>query len=52
MPTMAFYEKPGCINGEKQKQILRNAGHDLDCTNILTKYTYLSMDQGKTAFIC
>lgn len=33
---MEFFEKPGCINGEKQKNILGQAGHALTCINILT----------------
>lgn len=36
MAEIVFYEKPGCINGEKQKVILRRAGHALRCINILT----------------
>lgn len=36
MATITFYEKPGCINGEKQKNILTKAGHELRCVNILT----------------
>ena len=36
MAMIIFYEKPGCINGEKQKVILRRAGHELHCINILT----------------
>jgi arsenate reductase len=36
MATIIFYEKPGCINGEKQKAILLRAGHELHCVNILT----------------
>jgi len=39
MATITFYEKPGCINGEKQKSILRRAGHELHCVNILN-YTW------------
>lgn len=35
MAKIVFYEKPGCINGEKQKTILRQQGHDLECRNIL-----------------
>lgn len=35
MAKMVFYEKPGCINGEKQKKILEAAGNDLSCVNIL-----------------
>ncbi len=36
MATIIFYEKPGCINGEKQKTILLRAGHELHCVDILT----------------
>ncbi len=36
MADIVFYEKPGCINGEKQKNILAAAGHYLRCINILT----------------
>ena len=35
MADMIFFEKPGCINGEKQKKILQKAGHRLNCFNIL-----------------
>jgi nitrogenase-associated protein len=35
MAKMVFYEKPGCINGEKQKIILEAAGNVLQCVNIL-----------------
>lgn len=35
MAKIVFYEKPGCINGEKQKTILRSQGHELECRNIL-----------------
>ena len=27
MATLEFYEKPGCINNTRQKQLLRQAGH-------------------------
>jgi arsenate reductase (glutaredoxin) len=30
-----FFEKPGCINGEKQKRILIEGGNVLNCVNIL-----------------
>ena len=36
MADITFFEKPGCINGEKQKAILRAAGHTLHCVDILT----------------
>lgn len=35
MAFIQFYEKPGCINGEKQKSILIEAGNTLECVNIL-----------------
>ena len=35
MADIVFYEKPGCTNGEKQKAILRAAGHNLHCIDIL-----------------
>lgn len=36
MATIIFYEKPGCINGEKQKNILMQAGHTVQCRDILS----------------
>jgi nitrogenase-associated protein len=27
MVTIVFYEKPGCVNNTRQKELLRNAGH-------------------------
>jgi nitrogenase-associated protein len=36
MAEILFYEKPGCINGEKQKTILEKAGNSVKCINILT----------------
>lgn len=35
MADIVFYEKPGCTNGEKQKAILRAAGHNLHTIDIL-----------------
>ena len=35
MAFIQFFEKPGCINGEKQKRILIEAGNVLECVNIL-----------------
>jgi nitrogenase-associated protein len=32
---IVFYEKPGCINNGKQKNILAAAGHTLECRDIL-----------------
>lgn len=36
MADITFFKKPGCINGEKQKDILRAAGHRLRCIDILS----------------
>ncbi len=35
MAAIQFFEKPGCINGEKQKRILTEAGNSLECVNLL-----------------
>ena len=35
MAIIQFFEKPGCINGEKQKRILIEAGNVLECVNLL-----------------
>ena len=35
MAFIHFFEKPGCINGEKQKSILIEAGNTLECVNML-----------------
>lgn len=35
MAEIIFFEKPGCINNEKQKKILRQAGNSLQCEDIL-----------------
>jgi len=35
MALVVFYEKPGCINNTRQKQLLRAAGHELDVRNLL-----------------
>lgn len=35
MAQIQFFEKPKCINGEKQKNILKKAGNDIECINIL-----------------
>lgn len=52
MADIVFYEKPGCVNGGKQKKILENAGHTLECRNILEyPWTYdelLLFVKGKT----
>lgn len=36
MAEIIFFEKPGCINNEKQKKILKQAGNTLQCIDILT----------------
>lgn len=35
MAVIKFFGKPGCINNEKQKKLLREAGHELEDINIL-----------------
>ena len=35
MTRVVFYEKPGCINNTRQKELLRAAGHELDVRNLL-----------------
>jgi nitrogenase-associated protein len=35
MATVHFYEKPGCLNNAKQKQLLAAAGHLLIVRNLL-----------------
>lgn len=49
---MDFYEKVGCINGGKQKNILQAAGNELNCIDILafpwTKEALLPFVEGKT----
>lgn len=37
MDTIRFYEKPGCINNNRQKQLLAKAGYQLDVRNLLTE---------------
>lgn len=36
MATIRFFEKPGCINNTKQKNLLSLAGHSVDAQNLLT----------------
>lgn len=36
MAKIIFYEKPGCVNNTKQKNILQLAGHEVDARSILT----------------
>jgi nitrogenase-associated protein len=35
MTRVFFYEKPGCINNTRQKQLLLAAGHELEVRNLL-----------------
>jgi len=35
MATIVFYEKPGCVNNTRQKQLLQGAGHDVVARNLL-----------------
>ena len=37
MAEVIFYEKPGCINNTKQKQLLAFAGHLVIARNLLTE---------------
>ncbi|MCU0569768.1 MAG: hypothetical protein MUF49_24740 [Oculatellaceae cyanobacterium Prado106] len=37
MPSITFYEKPGCINNTKQKALLQAAGYELEVRNLLTE---------------
>ncbi|MEM8777871.1 MAG: ArsC/Spx/MgsR family protein [Cyanobacteria bacterium P01_G01_bin.49] len=37
MAKVIFYEKPGCKNNTKQKNLLLAAGHDLDARSLLTE---------------
>ena len=56
MAQMVFWEKPGCINGGKQKKILTDAGNVLDCNNILekqwTRDELMRFVSGKSASEC
>jgi len=37
MATVYFYEKPGCVNNTRQKQLLVSAGHQVIARNLLTE---------------
>ncbi len=37
MTTIRFYEKPGCINNTKQKNLLQEAGYEVDARNLITE---------------
>ena len=37
MATVYFYEKPGCVNNRRQKQLLSAAGHQVIAKNLLSE---------------
>lgn len=37
MPTVLFYEKPGCLNNTRQKVLLAAAGHTVQARSLLTE---------------
>lgn len=37
MVHIVFYEKPGCINNTRQKQLLAASGHEVEARNLLTE---------------
>ncbi|MDD3517820.1 MAG: nitrogenase-associated protein [Chromatiales bacterium] len=37
MARVLFYEKPGCINNTRQKQLLATAGHEVIARDLLTE---------------
>ncbi|WP_031432496.1 ArsC/Spx/MgsR family protein [Methylomarinum vadi] len=37
MAQIIFYEKPGCINNRRQKQLLRQSGHTVVAKNLLAE---------------
>ena len=37
MVEIVFYEKPGCMNNTRQKQLLSESGHRVIARNILTE---------------
>ncbi|MGR9052602.1 MAG: ArsC/Spx/MgsR family protein [Gammaproteobacteria bacterium] len=37
MADVIFFEKPGCINNTRQKQLLEQAGHTVTALNLLTE---------------
>ena len=36
MAQIVFYEKPGCINNTRQKELLKRSGHTVDARSLLT----------------
>lgn len=37
MNTILFYEKPGCVANSRQKNLLQDAGYEVDARNLLTE---------------
>lgn len=37
MACIIFYEKPGCMNNTRQKQLLQASGHEVIACNLLTE---------------
>lgn len=37
MARIVFYEKPGCMNNTRQKQLLQASGHEVIACNLLTE---------------
>lgn len=37
MATVLFFEKPGCINNTRQKQLLEASGHRVEARNLLAE---------------
>ncbi len=37
MATVIFYEKPGCVNNTRQKQLLTQSGHQVVAKNLLAE---------------
>lgn len=37
MARIVFYEKPGCTNNTRQKQLLQSSGHEVIACNLLTE---------------
>lgn len=56
MAVIEFYEKPGCINNTKQKELLIQAGHQVIAKDLLAqnwdKESLESFFEGKAANTC
>ncbi len=50
MANIDFYEKPGCVNNTRQKQLLSEAGHELQVFNLLT-YPWAATPEKLRAFL-